>query len=78
MYIPDPTSMGRSTKMTEEELMQSANLNGLGLRLGIAFAAFALLILSLNMAYGASHGRPQTVAADHISKITGKEVGRSY
>jgi hypothetical protein len=50
----------------------------LGLRLGIAFAAFALLILSLNMAYGASQERPQTVAADHISKITGEEADRSY
>jgi hypothetical protein len=50
----------------------------LGLRLGIAFAAFALLILSLNMAYGASQERPQTVAADHISKIMGEEADRSY
>jgi hypothetical protein len=78
MYIPDPTSMGRSTKMTEEELMQSANLNGLGLRLGIAFAAFALLILSLNMAYGARQEQPQTVAADHVPRITGEEANRSY
>ena len=64
MYFPGPALLGRSNTLSEEELMQSGDLKGVAIRLGLAFAAFALLILSLNAAYDNKDERPQTIAAE--------------
>lgn len=76
MYFPGLTLMGPSKKLTEEELMQPVDIKGLALRLGIAFAAFALLILSLSVAY--DDKRPQTVATDHSWGTSGAERRGPY
>jgi hypothetical protein len=75
MHFPGLAPMSRSQTLSEEELMQSAEIKGVAIRLGLAFAAFALLILSLNAAYDNKEERPQTIAAEHAS---GEQLDRSY
>jgi hypothetical protein len=65
MYFPGPALLSRSNTLSEEELMQSADIKGVAIRLGLAFAAFALLILSLNAAYDNNEERPRTIADEH-------------
>jgi hypothetical protein len=74
MYFPGPALLSRSQTLSEEELMQSTGIKGVATRLGLAFAAFALLILSLS-AYDNRQERPQTIAAGHAA---GEQPRLSY
>jgi hypothetical protein len=74
MFFLGSALLGRSNKLSEEELMQSVDIKGVAIRLGLAFAAFALLILSLS-AYDNKSERPQTIAAEHAA---GEQPRLSY
>jgi hypothetical protein len=74
MYFPGPALLGRSNRLSEEKLMQSVDLKAVAIRLGLAFAAFALLILSLS-AYDNNEERPQTIAPEHAA---GEQPRLSY
>jgi hypothetical protein len=56
----------RPRRLTEEELMQSAEMKGLGWRLAIGFAVFAVMVASLNLAYENKNDRLQAIAADRL------------
>jgi hypothetical protein len=75
MYFPRSALSGRLKTLSEEELMQSTGIRPVAIRLGLAFAAFALLILSLNAAYDNKEERPQTIAAGHAA---GEQPRLSY
>jgi hypothetical protein len=73
MYLLGAVLMQRPKTLSEEELMRSADIGGLGVRFGIAFAAFATLILSLNLAYHDGNDRPQAIAADRPAQVSAAE-----
>jgi hypothetical protein len=75
MNFPGPALLSRSQTLSEEELMQSFDTKGVVVRLGMAFAAFAVLILYLEAAYDDRKERPQAIAAEHIAR---EQHGRSY
>jgi hypothetical protein len=66
MYFPGPAQLHPLQTLSEEELMQSPGIKGIAIRLGVAFAAFAVLILSLSGACDKRQLQPQTTAADHV------------
>lgn len=62
MYLLVPVPITPPQKVSEEDLLRSADVKPLLLRLGIAFGLIAALVLSLDIA--CNDNRPQTVAAD--------------
>jgi hypothetical protein len=72
MYPLGTALMSSTKKLTEKQLFQQDDLTGLGRRLAVAFAAIALLILSLNAAYHHG-GQLQTMAAHGPAAITPAE-----
>lgn len=55
--------------ISEQDLMEPAGLGKVVVRTGIAFTAFAVLIIALSWASDERLDRPQLLAADHMRQM---------
>jgi hypothetical protein len=72
MYLLGTALTSQTKKLTEKELFQQDDMTGAGRRLAVAFAAIALLILSLNAAYHTG-GQMESMAVRRPAAIAATE-----